>query len=329
MPVEAADAAFALMSLSDYASNISRPPERKFMPKATKARLSYLRGLLSYKEVCSVIFGEAADLLSLIIEALCPHPVSPDAIEIETCSSEYGLGVYPVQSPPAKLWHGVPVYDAPWFYGFVEKMGCARYPRSARRAKNSSIILITPRIEQATCQIAFATEADYQVPAAANAFARLEKVVGACPTERLKHVRTVLADLILWHEIAHIWFHRWIRRFAARFASETVGQVLCHAVNEFYAERRVVRQVLQAGDDLQRDIYLLLILQSVRPHEKPTSELPPYKWPIARALAREDGLRYLSSIELELRGMLNGPSLNSIDRWFERRADEAAADLQV
>jgi hypothetical protein len=73
---------------------------------------------------------------------------------------------------------------------------------------------------------------------------------------------------------------------------------------------------------------LLHLLGNVEPEEKLSPQLPNYRWPIARALVWEDGLRYLSSLERAVRRMLACVALKSIDQWFERQAEEAIGDLR-
>src|SRR5581483_10069542 len=167
-----------------------------------------------------------------------------------------------------------------------------------------------------------------QAPVVAAARSRLAGRTGLSPEEQLGHVRAALTDIVLWHEVGHIWSWQWMGRAASRSDRRDAESFRWTTVEEFYADCRAVRQILQAGDGLARDVFLLHLMGNVDPEEKLSPQLPNYRWPIARALVREDGLRYLSSLERALRRMLAGVPLKSIDQWFERQAEKAIGDLR-
>lgn len=326
LPSEAAEAAFALLNLW---GDLSFQIDRRIMPKSWQARREYQRGLLANAEFCRAVFDEASDLFGRLLEALRTHPRDSQVVTINVRFSEFGLGFYPDRESPAGLWQGVPLYEVPWQYGYVPLVATAVRKWPVSRSKHRFINICPPAVERAACQIVLPVAAEHQAPVVAAARGRLAGRAGPSPAEQLGHVRAALTDIVLWHEVGHIWSWQWMGRAASRSGRPDADSVRWTMVEEFYADCRAVRQILQAGDGLARDVFLLYLLENVEPQEKLKPQLPHYRWPVARALAREDGLRYLSSLERTLRRMLGGAPLKSIDQWFERQAEEAVAELKA
>jgi hypothetical protein len=197
------------------------------------------------------------------------------------------------------------------------------------RSKHRFINICPPAIERAACEIVFPLAAEHQAPVVATARGRLAERAGSGAAEQFGPVRAALTDIVLWHEVGHHWSMHWMGKAVSGPGYQDAEPVRWTTVEEFYADCRAVRQILHLGDGLARDVFLLSILKDIEPAEKLTPQLPGYRWPIARALLREDGLRYLSTLERTLRRMLGGVPLKSIDQWFERQADEAVADLRA
>jgi hypothetical protein len=328
LPSEAAEAAFALMHLWRDTKVSGFQIDCRIMPKSLQARRNYMRGLLTYDDFCFAVYGEARDLLDRLLEALSPQP-SDKAVSMGICFSDFGLGYYPVHRTPVSLWHGVPVYEVSWHYGYVRAMASAAQNWPLPRSKKRSIDICPQAIERAACRIVLPEPAEPQVPVVAAALGRLAERLGPDPAGQLGHVRAALTDLVLWHEVGHVWSLKWIGKVASGARYRDADPVWWTTVKEFYAECRAARQILHAGDGLGRDVFLLFLLGHVEPQERLTPQLPSYRWPIARALVREDGLRYLSSLERALRRMLGGVPLRSVDQWLGRQADDAVEDLRA
>jgi hypothetical protein len=285
-----------------------------------------MRGLLSSDELCHRVYEEARGLLFLISKELRTYTRDPVVVPVRSYFSEFGLGLYPNNTTPAGLWQGVPLYELAWRYGYLPEMGLATHNRWPVPTY-SLISICRPDIELAACRIVFLGAAQRQPPVIAAALGRLAERARAGPAEQLGCVRAALTDMVLWHELGHVWSQQWIGKAASRPAYRDTHPVHWTTVREFFADCRSARQILRAGDPLARAVFLLLHLGDMEPEEKLTPQLPSYRWPIVRALIREDGLRYLTSLERTLRRMLGGVPLKSIDQWFDRQAEEAVADV--
>jgi hypothetical protein len=323
---EAAEAAFALMNLW---GDLSFQIDPRIMPKSSQAKRDFRRGLLSNADFCRAVFDEANDLFGRLLEALHTQPGDSQVITIIVRVSEFGLGFYPDRKTPAGLWQGVPLYEVAWQHGHVPLVATAVQKWPVSRSKHRFINICPSAVERAACQIIFPVAAEHRAPVVAAARGRLAGKIGADPAEQLGPVRAALTDIVLWHEVGHLWSWQWMGRVASRPGRRDADSVRWITVEEFYADCRAVRQLRQAANGLARDVFLLHLLGNVDPEEKLTQQLPHYRWPIVRALVREDSLRYLSSLEHTLRRMLGGVPLKSIDQWFERQAEGAVADLRA
>jgi hypothetical protein len=325
LPGEAAEAAFALMNLWGDRSFQINPG---IMPKSSQAKRDYWRGLLPDAAFCRAVFDEASDLFGRLLDAVRTQPGESQVITINVRVSEFGLGFSPNRNSPAGMWQGVPMYEVAWQYGYVSLVATAVQKWPVSRSKHRCINICPPAVERAACQIVLPVAAEHQAPVVAAARGRLAGRTGPGPAKQLGHVRAALTDIVLWHEVGHIWSWQWMGRVASRPGRLDADSSRWTTVEEFYADCRAVRQILQAGNGLARDVFLLHLLGNVELEEKLSPQLPNYRWPIARALVREDGLRYLSSLERTLRRMLAGVPLESIDQWFERQAEEAIGNLR-